>query len=132
MKFSKRSLIRSIDSRPRARNSPFHIMHCAVTIPISQPHTEGPPTQTTPESRYDEASHVLEDLVDSAHASLPKYHDAMKESYYRSRRPTSVKVPVYFGISPFLYIYTKFYFVVVFEAIQLSESTVNISQKNIE
>ena len=31
-----------------------------------------------------------------------------------------IKVPVYFGISPFLSIYTKFYFVAVFEAIQLS------------
>ena len=49
-------------------------------------------TQMNPESWCDEASHVVKDLVDSAHASLQKYHDAMKESYDRSRRPTSVNL----------------------------------------
>ena len=70
--------------------TPFHIMHGSEPIPIPRPHTEEPPTQTTPENWRDEASHVFEDLVYSAHARLQKYHDAMKESYDRSRRPTSV------------------------------------------
>ena len=64
-------------------------MHGAEPIPIPRPHTEEPPTKMTPESWYDEASHVVEDLIYSAHASLRKYHDAMKESYDRCRRPTS-------------------------------------------
>ena len=37
-------------------------MHGAESIPIPRPHTEEPPTQMTPESWYDEASHVVEDL----------------------------------------------------------------------
>ena len=69
--------------------TPFHDMHGAEPIPIPRPHTEEPPTQMTPEKLV-QRSHVVEDLVESAHASLRKYHDAMKESYYRSRRPTSV------------------------------------------
>ena len=59
--FSKRSLIRSMPSQPRARNSPFHIMHGSVPIPIPRPHTEEPPTKMTPENWYD----VVKDLVES-------------------------------------------------------------------
>ena len=42
--------------------TPFHIMHCAESIPIPRSHTEEPPTKMTPENWYIEASHVVKDL----------------------------------------------------------------------
>ena len=73
------------------RITPFHIMHGVEPVSNPRPCVEENPSAMTPKECYDQASHNVEQAVESAHSSLEAYRDNMKRMYDRGRGATDVK-----------------------------------------
>ena len=70
--------------------TPFHIMHGTEPTPNPRLDTSEGQPRMTPDSWYEEASHGVERSVVSARTSLQNYQDAMKRTFDKGRKETTV------------------------------------------